>query len=103
MVAFALHRLGKLDEAKRWMETSMQNSPRNTILTYNAASFYAMIGDIDKSLDCLVQAAHDGCLNLDWLAQDAGLKLLRDEPRFKELIYRFRDGWPCGTAHPVCL
>jgi TolB-like protein len=103
MGAFALHVLGKDAEAKKWMEASMQNSPRNSVLTYNAASFYAMIGDKDKSLDCLVQAAHEGCLNLDWLAQDAGLKLLRDEPRFKELIHRFRDGCPCGTANPVCL
>ena len=81
----------------------MQNSPRNSVLTYNAASFYAMTGDTDKSLDYLARAAETGCLNLDWLAQDAGLKLLRDEPRFKELVNRFRDGCSCSTANPVCL
>ena len=103
MGAFALHILGEVDEAKTWMEASMQNSPRNSILSYNAASFYAMTGDTDKSLDYLARAAETGCLNLDWLAQDAGLKLLRDEPRFKELVYRFRDRCSSGTANPICL
>lgn len=103
MGAFALHILGELSEAKKWMEASMQNSPRNSILTYNAASFYAMIGDIDKSLDYLAQAAESGCLNLSWLAQDAGLKLLKDEPRFKNLIHRFENRRSCGSPNPVCL
>ena len=103
MGAFALHILGEVDEAKTWMEASMQNSPRNSVLSYNAASFYAMTGDTDKSLDYLTQAAETGCLNLDWLAKDAGLKLLRDEPRFKELVHRFRSVRSCGTANPVCL
>lgn len=103
MGAFALHILGELSEAKKWMEASMQNSPRNSILTYNAASFYAMIGDIDKSLDYLAQAAESGCLNLSWLAQDAGLKLLKNEPRFKDLIHRFENRRSCGCPNPVCL
>lgn len=103
MGAFALHMLGEVDEARTWMEASMENSPRNSVLTYNAASFYAMSGDTGKSLDYLEQAAATGCLNLDWLAKDEGLKLLRDEPRFKELVHRFRDGCSCGTANPACL
>ena len=103
MGAFALHILGEDEEARSWMEASMQSCPRNSVLTYNAASFYAMIGDTDKSLDYLTKAAHSGCLNLDWLAQDAGLKLLRDEPRFKKMLQQFRDGCSCGTANPLCL
>ncbi len=69
MGAFALYVLGEVDEAKLWMETSMRNSPRNSVLTYNAASFYAMVGDADKALDYLAQAAKTGSLNLDWLAR----------------------------------
>lgn len=103
MGAFALHELGDIDEAMTWMESSMENSPRNSILTYNAASFYALIGDIDKSLDYLSQAADSGCLNLSWLAQDAGLKLIADEPRFKELVQHFERGCSCGCPNPVCL
>ena len=103
MGAFALHMLGERSEAKQWMEASMLNSPRNSILTYNAASFYAMIGDVDRSLDYLAQAAESGCLNLSWLARDAGLNLLQDEPRFKNLIHRFESGCSCGSTNPACL
>ena len=103
MGAFALYILGEVDEAKAWMESSMQNSPRNSVLSYNAASFYAMTGDTEKSLDYLTQAAETGCLNLDWLAQDAGLSPLRDEPRFKDLVNRFKGGCYCATSNPVCL
>ncbi len=103
MGAFALYLLGRLAEAKKWMETSMQNSPRNSILTYNAASFYAMIGDIDKSLAYLAQAAETGCLNLAWLAQDADLRQIRDDPRFKKIVHQIKGGCSCGCSNPVCL
>ncbi len=103
MGAFALHFLGRLAEAKTWMETSVENSPRNSILTYNAASFYAMTGDIDKSLYYLAQAAESGCLNLAWLAQDTDFKLMRDEPRFNELLDQIKGNCSCGCSNPVCL
>lgn len=103
MGAFALHTLGRLDEASKWMEFSMQYSPRNSILTYNAASFYAMIGDTEKSLAYLAQAAECGCLNLDWLAQDASLKGMRDDPRVEKLLREFKGGCSCGCINPVCL
>ena len=90
MGAFALHRLGKADEAIEWMDTALRNSPRNSALTYNAASFYAMTGDTDKSLDYLQQAADSGCLNLSWMARDSDLDPVRDNPRFKEIIAQFK-------------
>jgi len=103
MGAFALHKLGKLDKAKTWMETSMLNSPRNSILTYNAASFYALIGDTDRAFRYLAQAADSGCLNLGWLEQDAGLSLVRDDSRYEELIHKFEGGCACACANPACL
>lgn len=103
MGAFALYRLDEFDEAEKWMETSMQNSPRNSILTYNAASFYAMVGDIEKSLSYLAQAADSGCLNLGWIEKDAGLKQVRNEPRYREIIHRFKKGCLSGCANPACM
>jgi len=90
MGAFALQRLGKTDEAKEWIDTSLRNSPRNSLLTYNAASFYALAGETDKSLDYLERAANSGCLNLSWMEQDADLNPVRDHPRFKEIITQFK-------------
>ena len=88
--AFALQRLGRDDEAIEWIDTSLRNSPRNSLLTYNAASFYALAGDTDKSLHYLELAANSGCLNLSWMEQDADLDPVRDKPRFKEIIEQFK-------------
>lgn len=89
MGAFALYRLGRVDEAEDWMNTSLINSPRNSELTYNAAGFYSLTGEINKSLDYLAQAADSGCFNLTWLDQDSDFDSVREEPKFKEIIERF--------------
>jgi hypothetical protein len=62
-----------------------------------------MTGEVDQALSYLEQAAESGCLNLAWLAQDAGLKQLRDEPRFIELVQRFKSKCSCGCNNPTCL
>jgi adenylate cyclase len=89
MGAFALQRLGQLDEAEEWMSTSLRNSPSNSVVNYNAAGFYALAGEIDKSLGFLAQSADTGCFNLSWLEQDSTLDPVRDHPRFKEIVGQF--------------
>jgi adenylate cyclase len=88
--AFALFRLGKVEEAEIWMNTSLANSPTNSELTYNAACFYSLAGDTKKSLEFLAQAADSGCLNLTWLEQDYDLEHIRDNPRFIEIVEQFK-------------
>jgi len=88
--AFALYTLGDSVRAEEWMQTSIKNSPRNSILTYNAACFYALTGDTEKSLDYLAQTANWGCLNLNWLEQDSDLDAVRENPRFNEIITQFK-------------
>jgi adenylate cyclase len=90
MGAFALHRLGRVDEAQEWMDTSLMNSPHNSEFTYNAAGYYALTGDVDKSLDYLAQAADSGCFNLTWLEQDSDFDSVRNNLRFREIIERFK-------------
>jgi len=68
----------------------LRNSPRDSVITYNAACFYALMGDIDKSLDYLAQSVDVGCLNLNWLEQDSDLDSIRENPRFEEIIARFK-------------
>ena len=88
--AFALYRMGKVDQAHRWMKISLANSPSNSELTYNAASFYSLAGDINKSLAYLKQAADSGCLNLTWLEQDSDLDHIKNNPRFTEIVEAFK-------------
>jgi adenylate cyclase len=90
MGASALQTLGKLTEAEEWVQTSLSKSPRDSVITYNAACFYALVGDVDRALDYLAQSADVGCLNLDWLEQDSDLDSIRDNPRFEEIIAHFK-------------
>jgi len=90
MGAFALQNLGDPERAGEWMETSIRNSPRNSILTYNAACFYALTGESEKSLEYLAQTADRGCLNLNWLEQDTDLDPVRGTQRFEEIVTQFR-------------
>jgi adenylate cyclase len=90
MGAFALYRLGRVSEAKEWMNTSLVNSPRNSELTYNAAGFYALVGDVNKSLDHLELAVDSGCFNLIWLDMDSDFDSVRNNPRFTEIIEQFK-------------
>lgn len=91
MGAFAYLTLGKRNEAEKWMLTSLKNSPRDSITTYNAACFYALAGDQERSLNYLEQSAKAKCLNLDWLEKDSDLDSVRDNPRFKTIIAGFKE------------
>ena len=90
MGAFAQQYLGKKEKAKKWMDTSLANSPRSSLLSYNAASFFMITGEKDKAMRYLSEAADSGCLNLSWLARDSSFNSVRDDPVFKDIVERFR-------------
>ena len=90
MGAFALVRLGELDEAEKWMKTSIEKAPMDSIVHYNAACFYALSGDVEKSLDCLENCQFKvGSLNREWLEHDSDLDSIRNHPRFADIIAAF--------------
>ena len=90
MGAFALLRLGEREEGARWMKESLQRAPMDSIVNYNAACFYAMAGDIEKSLDCLENCyLKVGGLNREWLVNDSDLDNVRGHPRFAKILAAF--------------
>jgi adenylate cyclase len=90
MGAFALLRLGELPVAEEWMQASLQRAPHDSIVQYNAACFYALAGDVEKSLDCLENCYFRiGNLNREWLVHDSDLDNVRGHPRFAELLANF--------------
>ncbi len=85
--AFALLRLGQKDEAERWMLRSVEASPRDSIVHYNASCFYAIAGETTKALDCLERClVKVGNISPDWLEHDSDLDRIRSEPRFREIV-----------------
>jgi TolB-like protein/Flp pilus assembly protein TadD len=92
MGAFALLRLGRREEAEAWMKASIRKAPMDSIVHYNAACFYALAGEVEKSLDCLENCYFKvGNLNREWLMHDSDLDSVRGHPRFAELLANFSD------------
>lgn len=90
--AFALLRLGHREEALRWIQTSIDKAPMDSIVQYNAACFYALAGEQDKALDCLQNCLIKvGNISREWLEHDSDLDGLRSHPRFEKIIRMFPD------------
>ncbi len=90
MGAFALLRMGEVDEAKKWMETSMQKAPMDSIIQYNGACFFSLAGDVDRSLDCLENCLIKvGNMNREWLMHDSDIDNIRHHPRFAGIVEGF--------------
>jgi adenylate cyclase len=90
--AFALMRLGELDEGEKWMKASVEKAPMDTIVQYNAACFHAVAGNVEKSLDYLENCHFKvGNLNREWLEHDSDLENVRDHPRFADILAAFPD------------
>ena len=83
-------RMGEREEAARWMKESLQRAPMDSIVNYNAACFYALAGDVEKSLDCLENCyLKVGGLNREWLVNDSDLDGVRSHPRFAKIVAAF--------------
>ena len=54
--AFTLERLGRRKEARLEMNKGIDINPNDMIIIYNAACFYALIGDKTASIDNLKKA-----------------------------------------------
>ena len=90
MGAFALLRLGQAEEAKQWMETSMQNAPMDSIIQYNGACFYSLAGDVESALDCLENCLIKvGNISREWLVHDSDMDNIRTHPRYEEIVRSF--------------
>ncbi|MCK0178975.1 hypothetical protein MWU50_06720 [Flavobacteriaceae bacterium S0862] len=84
--AFTLKRLGRLEEAKKQMQKGIKQNPNDPIIIYNAACFYAMIGDKNTSIENLKKSIDNGFGNYEYIKHDPDLRNLRKEPSFIALM-----------------
>lgn len=80
--AFTLLRLGREEEAKEEMQKGMAQNPKDPIIVYNAACFYALIDDKEAAIENLKVAMDNGFENYDYLRHDPDLNSLKMEPEF---------------------
>jgi len=90
MGAFALLRLGKTEEAIKWMKASMINAPMDSIIQYNGACFFSLAGDVEHALDCLENCLIKvGNISREWLIHDSDMDNIRNHKRYEEIIRSF--------------
>ncbi len=77
---------GKLEDAKKEMAIALELSPNDSVMFYNAACFYAGIGENQDAIDSLVRAFEGGFHQVEWIKRDPDLDPIRREPGYIELM-----------------
>ncbi len=84
--ALTLERLGRRKEAEVEMRIGVEINPNDLIIIYNAACFYALIGDKKAAIENLKKAIDNGFGNFEYIKHDPDFYSLREEPDFITLI-----------------
>jgi len=86
-IADAYRRTGRIDEGRAVLRTMLEALPRAWYVPYNAACWESLAGNADAALDHLRDAVElDAEETRGYMAQDADLDPIRDDPRFQELL-----------------
>ncbi len=84
--AISLVHAGRIDEAKERASRAIELSPNDPLMFYNAACFYANIGEKQAALQSLKNAIQAGYGFFEWLKRDPDLESLRHEPEYIEMM-----------------
>jgi len=68
------------------MYKGIEQNPNDPIIVYNAACFYALIGDKLAAIENLKKAMENGFENYNYLKHDPDLNCLQNEPDFLALM-----------------
>lgn len=86
-----MQRLGSGGDGLAQAEKALRLRPDDFSTLYNVACVYSIAGNVERALDLLEKAIHNGGGNLGWIVNDADLAPLRSSPRFQTLIGSLRD------------
>ena len=84
--ALALARAERYEEAKHQADKALELSPDDPVMSYNAACFYARLGEKSSAIKALRSAFDAGYVNFEWLKRDPDLESIRNEPEYIELM-----------------
>lgn len=88
---YALFYLGRIDEAKAWMQKIIDADKDDSGVYYDAACLYSLMGDVDSSIAYLETSLDKGYKGLHHIQTDNDLDNIRNDSRYKELISRHSD------------
>ena len=87
---YALHELGRDDEALAWMQKIIDEDPSDAGNWYDYACLYGRMNRVDDALNALQKAFELGYRNFGHLEYDYDMDILRDLPRYKELVAKYK-------------
>jgi Flp pilus assembly protein TadD len=88
LMATELAQAGEVEETERHLQMALALRPNDTNVLYNAACAYGILKKKQDALDTLKKAIEFGYGSFEWIKQDPGLLLLRDDPEFEKLVSR---------------
>ena len=84
--ALALTHAERFEEAKIEAAKALELSPDDPLMMYNAACFYARLGDKRLALETLKNAVTSGFEHYEWIKRDPDVESLRTESAYIELM-----------------
>lgn len=87
---YALHELGRDDEALAWMQKIINEDPTDAGNWYDYACLYGRMNRVDDAMNALEKAFELGYRNFGHLEYDYDMDILRDLPRYKELVAKYK-------------
>lgn len=84
--AIALVQAGNKDQAKVEATRAVELSPSDPLMMYNAACFYARMGETGTALSALGDALAAGYAAFEWMKRDPDLESIQDHPQYIELM-----------------
>jgi tetratricopeptide (TPR) repeat protein len=84
--ALTLVRAGRIEEAKVKAARAIELSPNDPLMFYNAACFYANVGEKDLALQSLRNGISIGYGFFEWIKRDPDLDSIRNEPEYIEMM-----------------
>ena len=88
---YALHGLGRDNEALEWMEKIIDNNPNDYGVYYDRACLLARMERAEDAIKALEEAFKKGFRRFAHLEHDDDMDSLRDLPEYKALIREYKD------------
>ena len=85
-----MRHLGVGDHGLASIERALKMRPDDFDVLYNAACYFSLSNDADRSLDLLDEAVDKGQGFLDWIEHDSDFENVHHLPRFKAIVEKLR-------------
>lgn len=87
---YALHELGRDEEALAWMQVIIDEDPSDSGNWYDFACLYGRMNRIDDAMEALEKAFESGYRNFRHLEYDHDMDVLRNLPRYRNLVAKYK-------------